>query len=235
MTEDQTRIVDEFFSSRTLQKFKKGDVILRAGEASPCIYYLKKGLIRQYVISKRGDVLVIHIFKPGSIILLLWALYSNNNAYYFDAVTPVEVNCAAPRDVEEFMKKHSDILFQFTKRLLKGVSGLLTRVEALVLDPAYVKVSSLISYFARTFGEPEKDNIALKVPLPHREIAAWIGTTRETASLQIEELKRKGLIEYQGRTLIVKDLEKLEREAVTEREPLLTHILLPLQTQKETL
>ena len=50
------------------------------------------------------------------------------------------------------------------------------------------------------------------IPLTHKEIAAWIGTTRETASLQIETLKKKNLIQYNRRYIIVPDISRLSRE-----------------------
>jgi len=50
------------------------------------------------------------------------------------------------------------------------------------------------------------------VPLAHREIASWIGTTRETASLQIEKLQKKGIITTRGRLLIIRDLTRLQQE-----------------------
>lgn len=211
--------LDEFFQKFTLLRFKKGELILRAGDAPAGIFYLKKGLVRQYVISKKGEVLVINIFRPGSFFMMMWALNNTANTFYFDAIAPVEVWRAPLVDVREFLKNEPEILFDFTTRLLRGLDGLLKRLEYLVLDPAYVKIASLLSYFAKTFGEKDGEGIVIKLPLTHKEIASWIGTTRETASLQLEDLRKKGIIATRGRTLVIKDPMILEKEASFENKP----------------
>lgn len=210
--------LERFFQKYTPLSFKKSDVLLRSGDIPAGIFYLKKGLVRQYVLSKRGEILVIHIFRPGTYFLMMWAINNTPNTYYFDALTPVEVYRAPLSDVREFIKSEPELLFDLTSRLLQGLDGLLKRFEYLVLDPAYAKVASLLSYFAKTFGEKNGDGIEIKLPITHKEIASWIGTTRETASLQIEDLKRKGLIANKGRTLVIKDLPKLDQAAFVDTQ-----------------
>lgn len=205
--------LEQFFQKFTSLSFKKNDIILCAGDTPAGIYYLKKGLVRQYVISKKGEILVLHIFRPGTFFLMMWAINNTPNTYYFDALTPVEVWRAPLSDVREFIKGNPDLLFDLTSRLLQGLDGLLKRFEYLVFDPAYAKVALLLSYFANNFGEKNGDGISIKLPITHKEIASWIGTTRETASLQIEDLKRRGFITNKGRVLIVKDLAKLEQQS----------------------
>lgn len=201
-----------FFQRYTKIAYKKGAVILRPEETPTGIYYLEKGYVQQYVISAKGDLLVIHLFKPGSFFMMMWAINNTANSYYFEAQTPVEAWRAPLTDVREFVKREPEILYDFTSRLLKGVSGLLKRLELLVLDPAYIKLISLLSYFAKSLGEKNGEDIVVRLPFSHKDIASWIGTTRETTSLQMEALKKKGLINYSRKTLIIKDIGRLEKE-----------------------
>lgn len=206
--------VEKFFSRYKLMHFEKHDIILRPSEPPPGIMYLKKGLVRQYVLSKRGDVLVVHIFRPGSFFLMMWAINNTQNTYYYDAITPVELWRAPLKEVNKFIKNDPELLYDLTHRILKGLEGILKRLEYLTFDSAFIKVSSLLSYFARNFGRKVKNGVIIEYPLTHREIAAWIGTARETVSLQIEDLIHKGLLTHKGRSIIVKDMKKLEKEAL---------------------
>jgi len=52
--------------------------------------------------------------------------------------------------------------------------------------------------------------ILIHIPLTHRDIAMLVGMTRETVSIEIKKLERKGIIEYKGRSIFVKDLRKLK-------------------------
>ena len=176
------------------------------------IMYLEKGLVKQYVISHKGTELIIHIFKPGSFFYLMWAINNSPNSYYFEALTPIEIYKAPLEKANMLMKQELEILYDFTSRLLKGISGVLKRLESLVLDPAYIKLVSLLTYFAKSIGEKVGETVTIQLPLTHKELATWIGTTRETTSIQMESLKKKGLISYTRKMLVVKNLKKLENE-----------------------
>ncbi len=198
--------------------YKKGEMILRAGNPPPGVLYLAKGLVRQYVISARGDQLVLHMFRPGSFFPMTWVLNNTPNTYDFEAATAVEIWRAPKEAVVEFIEKNPEELLAFSRRLLSGISGLLTRLASLVFDQAYPKIVLLLLYLARAVGENKGREVILPVTFTHKDIASWVGTTRETASLQMEVLERKSLIAYRGRTLVIKSLGKLEREAANQTE-----------------
>ncbi len=204
--------IDLFFSKYQPMAYKKGELILRAEDVPFGVYFLKSGFVRQYLLSPSGETFIVHIYKPGSFFPLTWILNDTPNVYHFEAMSPVVV-VRAPKDVFlEFLKHHADVLFYATQRLALGLSGFVSRVAQLILDDAYTKTILLLLYYAENFGEKSKEGIMLTIPLTHREIASWIGTTRETASLQVETLVKKGLIMTKGRLLIVRDVSMLQKE-----------------------
>lgn len=204
--------VESFFSDYTPITYKKGEPILRAEDAPFGVYYLKSGYVRQYLLAPSGETFIVHIYKPGSFFPLTWIINDTPNVYHFEAMTPTTI-IRAPKDVFiEFLKTHKDTLFYAMQRLSAGLSGFVTRVAQLVLDDAKTKTILLILYYAENFGEKTEKGIELKIPLTHREIASWIGTTRETASLQVETLVSSGLLQTKGRLLIIPNIEKLKRE-----------------------
>lgn len=192
--------------------YKKGEFILRAEDVPYGVYYLKAGYVRQYLLSPSGETFIVHIYKPGSFFPLTWILNDTPNVYHFEAINPVTVVRVSKDVFLAFLKDHPDALFYATQRLTLGLSGFVSRVAQLVLDDAYTKTILLLLYYAENFGEAIPEGIALTIPLTHREIASWIGTTRETASLQVENLVKKGLLITKGRKLIVRDPAQLKKE-----------------------
>lgn len=204
--------IEAFFVRYQPMTYKKSELILRAEDAPFGVYYLQSGYVRQYLLSPSGETFIVHIYKPGSFFPLTWILNDTPNVYHFEAMTPVSV-VRAPKDAfVEFLKVHPEALFYATQRLALGLAGFVSRVAQLVLDDAYTKTILLILYYADNFGEKTKEGVALNIPLTHREIASWIGTTRETASLQVETLVKKGLLTTRGRLLIVRDPIQLQKE-----------------------
>lgn len=205
-------VLDTFFSAFTKLRYKRGEVIVRAEDPPPGIFYLTQGFVRQVNVTETGEMLVMHVFKPGSFFPMTWAINDTPNRYTFEAMTPVELFRAPRAEVMQMMKIHPEVLYDLTSRLLCGASGLLKRMEDLVLESAYIKTVKLLIYYCSNFAETDPQGKGIVLHLTHREIAAWIGSTRETASLQVEELLRKELISYRGRLLIVHDQKKLESE-----------------------
>lgn len=203
-------MVDTFFSQYTKLTYEKGEVVLRAGDPPAGVLYLKKGFVRQSFVAQNGDMLVLHVYKPGSFFPMTWVINDTPNRYYFEALTPVEIWRAPREEVRRFLKQNPAEMEGVLSRILKGLSGVLMRMEHLVFESAYHKVILLLLYYAKNFSD--KPTGKLTLPLTHREIAAWIGTTRETASLQIEALKERKLIEYNRRTIVIPSLSALEKE-----------------------
>lgn len=89
---------------------------------------------------------------------------------------------------------------------MSGIEGLLLRLTLLSQASAQEKILSLLSHLAQTVGVGEKEGTRIPFALSHKDIASWVGTTRETASLQMGILVKKQRIFYRGRTLYVSSL-----------------------------
>ncbi|MBI3956137.1 Crp/Fnr family transcriptional regulator [Candidatus Gottesmanbacteria bacterium] len=202
----------DFFTTYTSLAYKKGEMILRADDPPYGVYYIEKGVVRQYAINGSGETLMLQLYRPGAFFPMTWVVNDTPNRYFFEAATPVSIRRAPRQDVRRFLDQHPQVVKDFLERLLTGVVGLWSRIEQLVLESAYVKTILLLLYYARKFGQRTKGGVTLELSPTHREIAAWIGTTRETASLQVEALKRKKLLRSRGRQLIIPSLAALEKE-----------------------
>ncbi len=205
--------VGKFFEKYPLVQYKKGGLILGAKATTPPgVFYIKDGFVRQFLISKKGDMFVVHVFQPGSFFLMTWAVNSQPNSYNFEAFTNCHLHKAPLTDVRNFVKENPEIMYNFTSRLLRGLDGLLTRMEYLMVESSFIKTASLLLYLAEKFGQKKGDSIIIHLSLTHKEIASWIGTTRETASLQLEQMKKQGLIDYQRKYILIRSPHNLQKE-----------------------
>jgi CRP/FNR family transcriptional regulator, cyclic AMP receptor protein len=207
--EDFLRIFFDDFPTTT---YRKGSLILSSDEEPEGMYYLQKGFVRQYAKKADGSVLYLHIYRPGSCFPLMWLFNDTKNRYNYEAMTEVVIRKASNAKVKAFIGIHPEIMEHFLSRILLGLDGILARMESLVLDSAYTKTILLFWYFAKTFGVKTGNSIKISVPMSHREIALWIGTARETASVVTEQLKRKGIISYRGKQYEIRDMSALDRE-----------------------
>lgn len=203
-----------FFSQFKKFNFKKREMILRVGDEPRGVMYLKRGYVRLYSISKEGEELTLIIYKPDDIFPIVWAINNTPNEYYFEAMTPSEIYRVPREKFLIFLKENPDVLFELTSKILSRFRGVLHRMEYLVFGNAYNKVASILLICAERFGGKEGSKIIIQVPLTHKDIANLLGVTRETTSLEIKKLARKGIIDYQGRLIMVKNPRALEKESL---------------------
>ena len=206
--------LDNFFINHKPFHYKKGEVILRAGEPLSSIFYIKKGYARVYSLSKTGEELTLIIFRAGDFFPTMSILVRPLNTYFIEAMTPCELLRASREEFVAFIKNNPEFHLELTKRILIRFGGVLERMEHLVFGNAGAKIASIILICAERFGKKEGSRIIIEVPLTHSDIASLVGLTRETTSIEIKKLVDKGLIGYKGRQLVVKNLRGLKGKSL---------------------
>lgn len=212
MNANKTEELETFYKQFKIRNYKKGEILIRADDDPQGIFILKKGYVRQYTISKAGFELTLHILRPISYFPMVWAANGTPNIYDFEALTPVEVG-RAPRDqVVKFIEDKPIIIFELLSELIEDYAESLKRIEHLVFSDAYRRVISVLLYIAKHFGEKNGKNIIVRHRFTQQDIATLVGVARETASIEILKLEKKGFIKYIDHSMLFEDTKKLELE-----------------------
>jgi CRP/FNR family transcriptional regulator len=211
MDEAIAKKLDKFFSQFKHQTYKKGEILVRADDDPSGIFYLKKGLVKEYAISKKGDELIVNVFKPISFFPMSWAINNTPNEYFFEAVEETEVLKAPADKAVDFIKREPDVLFNLLSRLYRGTDGLLTRMSYLMSGNAYTRLITELLIQAKRFGK-QNENKSIELKIPEKDLAARSGLTRETISREIKILRKKRLIEYKKSLFTIRNLRELENE-----------------------
>lgn len=132
------------------------------------------------------------------------------NRYYFEALTPIEMWRAPKEEVLAFIKEDPALLYELSKNMLNGFQDLLETIEFLVSGNAYSKVASALLLLSHRFGKKDGNSTTLEINPTHREIGNITGITRETVSLQMEKLSKKGIITQDNRSIVINNVKELE-------------------------
>ncbi len=209
-----TQKLSNFFSKFKKYYYKKGETILRGGDIPQGVYFIDKGYVRDYSISKEGKELTLIIFKPEDFFSITWVFNDSPNSHYFDAMSVVELWRCPKEDFLVFVEANPEVFLELTSHIVLRLGGIMQRMEYLAFGNAYEKVASIITICAERFGKKEGKNIIIQVPLVHRDIAELLGITRETASIELKKLERKKIIAYHDKFIIVKNQSKLKEESL---------------------
>ncbi len=204
--------LDNFFSKYKTQKYKKGEILIRADDEPTGVFYLKEGIVKMYAVSSNGEEQTINIYKPFSLFPMSWVINNTTSHYYFEALVPVSVGKAPKQEVLDLLKKEPGVMLDLLKRIYRGLDGYFMRMEYLMIGNAQDRLITELLISARRFGENQGKTQAVKLKLTEKNLASQSGIVRETVSREIQKLKKQGLLSFKRSNFIINDLKKLEEE-----------------------
>ncbi len=84
------------------------------------------------------------------------------------------------------------------------------RLEALQLRTVRSRLAEFVVDGAKRDGHAEPRGTVIRSRYTHLEIAQTVGATRETVTLTLAEMKRKGILLIERRRLVVRDVARLQ-------------------------
>lgn len=202
--------VESFFGKYPTKMFKKGEILIFAGDAPSNIFSLLAGNVRQYDVAANGDEVVMNIFKPPAFFPMNYVINRRPNDYIYDATTNVSAHVAPLDEVLSFVRNNSDVTFDLLSRVYNGIDGVLRRQFYLMSSNASDRLLYELVLCCRRFGDPKPDNSYL-VKLTETELAARVGLSRETVSRRLQTLKKEGLVRTKVDGLLVTDIAAIEK------------------------
>lgn len=189
---------------------KKDEQIIDRDSDSRDVYFVVAGNVRVVNYSYSGREVSYDDVGPGSIIGELAAIDGKPRSANVVALNNATVASMSPDAFKQIVTGHPTIAAAVMERLVQIIRESNDRIMDLSTMGAFNRVYAELLRLARG-NLDEEDYSAVIDPIPiHSDLASRAGTTRETVARAIGELTRKGVVEKQGQTLNVPDMEQLE-------------------------
>jgi CRP/FNR family transcriptional regulator len=182
----------------TMQLLPKRATLFDQGDAGKIVYLIKTGRVRIARNTADGKEVTVAILGPGDM-FGEDALFGGIERTTVATCMEETLICkAAAEDLFGLLAGNSALALNVAQML----SDRLSDASATIEDLAYAKISDrLVNLFERLaaeLGRATDEGTFLDVRLTHQEIAAMIGSTRETVSLELNQLVRAGRIKQEG-------------------------------------
>lgn len=168
MTHDELDILENILVP---MKFAKGQMILSEGEICKHIYYIEKGLVRQFYF-KKGKEVTEHMAVEGNIVMCIGSLFKEEpTSLQVEALEPVLIYALPKARLEEVALHNVNIQILYRKILEESL--ILSQIHADLLrfetaQDRYRKMCKLAT------------QVTLRAPLVY--IASYLQMTPETLS-----------------------------------------------------
>ncbi|HEV8627319.1 MAG TPA: Crp/Fnr family transcriptional regulator [Acidimicrobiia bacterium] len=195
------------------RRFPAGAVLFVTGDPAHEALVLLSGEVKVSVGSAEGKEIVLEVFEAGALLGELSVIDGKPRSATVTALTPVEVLAVAAGSFNDFLDRHPKVL----RRLLIDVIGRLrSRVRHQLefgAGDALGRVCARLADLADRYGEPDGDVVVVHSPLNQSELAAWTGLSREAVVKALRALRQLEWVDVRGRTLVVRDLDRLRARA----------------------
>lgn len=191
--------------------------LLAVGGAPKGLFLIKEGVTATRLVGADDKNIILSFSGPGDVLFVEGLFFTDPKdprAYTgrlvtitTDSVTGIEVpwdvspqvsgvHAWAARQMVNEKRQHEESIFNMVHRSVEW------------------RVAHLVYTLMQAYAQPlQGGRKILKFPFTHQNIAAAVGSTRETVTLTLGELRRKGIIEFEHRRIVVCDAKRLHETA----------------------
>jgi CRP-like cAMP-binding protein len=196
--------------SHIMNKFSKNDFIYFPEDVPHHIYMIAEGRIKIGSYTDDGKEIVKAILGPGELfgeLALTGEVKRNDFAQAMDNMTIV-----CPMSIDEMKKmmaKNDPLSFKVMKLIGLRLRKTERRLESLVFKDARTRVVEFLKDQALEKGKKVGFETMIPSHFTHKDIASLTGTSRQTVTTILNDLREKNLINFDRRKILIRDLEKI--------------------------
>ncbi len=190
-------------------KFAAGQVIFDyGGNATHHIYFVIRGTIRIVNYSPSGREIAFANVREGSYFGELGALTDEPRSASVVAVTDCRLASLAPQVFEGLLLDNPALAI----RVIRQLAEIIRRCDQRIMDLSTLSAVQRVHVDLLRRAKPDivaPENWVVRPVPTQSDIASRASTTRETVSRAIHQLAVAGIVERKGKTLYVRNHERL--------------------------
>ncbi|MBL7872197.1 MAG: Crp/Fnr family transcriptional regulator [Cyclobacteriaceae bacterium] len=191
--------------------YKKDDFIYFPEETATHIYMIVSGRVRLGHYQEDGKETITAILSTGEIFGELAMAGEETRKDFAQAMDSDTTIC--PLGIEELkdlMKEDRELSFKILKLIGLRLMKLERKLELLVFKDARTRVVEFLKDTASWKGKRVGFETMIPTRLTHKDIAALTGTSRQTVTTILNDLKEKNLINFDRKKILIRDLDSLK-------------------------
>jgi len=190
--------------------YKKDEFIYFKDQSSEKIYMVSNGRVKIGTYGPDGKEIVKAILTRGEIFGELALAGEEKRPDFAQAMDNDTRVCAMTiADLQDLMRDNKELSFKILKIVGFRLRKMERKIESLVFKDARTRIVEFLKEMAEEKGQKVGFEVMIKNHLTHKDIASLTGTSRQTVTTVMNELRDQNLITFDRRRILIRDLEKL--------------------------
>ena len=192
------------------KKAAKGEIIYFSDSDVPRIFLLKRGAIKIVSVDENGDETIKDIIQKGDLFGEL-TLEADKEVNEYAKVLSGEVSICSflMSDFEDLLLRNPGLAISYTKFVGLKMKRVRNSYSNLVSKDAKTRLFQFLKDWAEREGDVKDGVVTIENYLTQSDIAQIICTSRQTATLLLNEMEHSGQLIYNRKEIIIPDLAKL--------------------------
>lgn len=200
----------EYRENHQFRNFKKGEFIYFSDDPASSIYLVTQGKVKLLYYTEEGNEVVKSILARGEIFGELALLGEDTRQDCAQVLTERTSVCKLTlEEMQQLMKDDVSFALNIYKMIGLRINKLERKIDSLVFKDVRTRIIEFIKEFVMEKGEKNGTEYKADNFLTHKDIANLVGTTRQTVTTLLNELRKEGKIDFTRRTICVADINNL--------------------------
>ena len=202
--------LEDFFAMEYPRSYAASVVLFREKDPARALFAILDGAVRLSINSSQGRRLSLRIAKKGEIIGLSSSLSGTPYDMTAETLNSSKIAVIDRREFQQFLAKHPDAYLSVSEELGRQMAMACSQLRTLGLSSsAPQKLARLLLEWSDN-GQAMESESRLHLSLTHAEIGDFIGSSRETVTRTLTNLKNRRLVAFRGCTMTIPNREALE-------------------------
>lgn len=183
------------------RRYPRNTTIVEEGLPGDYMYIIREGRVKVTKLSEDGREKILAFFEPGHFVGDMALLDRAPRSASVKALTPVRVLALSRADFTGLIRKSPDLAIAVIRELSGRLRAVNDQASALSFQRVKDRTKGLLIRLAK--DEAGDADHVMTPALTHQQIADMIGTSRETVTRVIKDLKGAGWLAQDGKRYVV--------------------------------
>jgi CRP-like cAMP-binding protein len=193
----------------------RGQILCEKGSRSTGLQCLLEGRIKLAALSALGTERVLDIIQPGRVFGLAAVLLDEPCPVFAESISDCRLLVIGRECIHSAIAEWPEVSAIMLRLLAADVHRLVHDLEACCLMTARQRLADFLVKQGRCRADAS-DRAVVVLPAAKALIASSLNISAETFSRELRELARRGLVEIERRTILIRSLDRLAAYSLEE-------------------
>lgn len=194
------------------RKYKENSIIYFEGDLGDNIYFIKDGKIKISKTTEVGEEVILYVLGKGDFFGEIELFDEGNVPNTASAITDSNIILVRNTDMKGFLRISPEVTLRMLKLMSQRLRISQMKVKDMALQNASSRVIGTLVNLAQDHGKKDSKGIEIDLLLSRKDLANMAGLSRETLTRVLFKLQSQGLINLEGRGIIIRNMEELMKQ-----------------------